>query len=282
VPLGTLSSRLVKARRLLAKRLARSGLSLSGTALTVVLSEAAVSAAVPAPLVSETVRAAALVAAGQLAAVATPAALLTKGVLTAMLMTKLKFVLGMLLTVAVLGATGLAYRAGAQGPPTDTPRVEKPRSELEALRRENELLKLNLEVVLEKVRAQEAELRTLRSQGKPTRPPGAVKDPQLKFDEKKVQPETLDEIERFKKLKALERHKAETLKKMKLDRDKAAEWGRAEEAKKRAPDTDAVKQLEDALKALQAAPKFEEKQRAVEALEQALRKLKAQQQPSKR
>jgi hypothetical protein len=42
----------------------------------------------------------------------------------------------------------------------------KPRSELEALRRENELLKLNLEVVLEKVRAQEAELRTLRGQVK--------------------------------------------------------------------------------------------------------------------
>src|SRR5581483_7406648 len=36
--------------------------------------------------------------------------------------------------------------------------------ELERLRRENELLKLNLEVVLEKVRAQEAELRTLKVQ----------------------------------------------------------------------------------------------------------------------
>src|SRR5262245_6290784 len=40
----------------------------------------------------------------------------------------------------------------------------KPRTELEALRRENELLKLNLEVVLEKVRSQETELRTLRGQ----------------------------------------------------------------------------------------------------------------------
>src|SRR5262249_20414443 len=148
---------LVQARRLLAKRLARSGLSLSGPALAAVLFEGAASA-VPAPLVSETVRAATLVASGQLAAVTTPAALLTKGVLKTMLITKLKFVVGTLLMVVVLGATGLAYRAGAQAPP----RVEKPRSELEALRRENELLKLNLEVVLEKVRAQEAELRTLR------------------------------------------------------------------------------------------------------------------------
>jgi hypothetical protein len=42
------------------------------------------------------------------------------------------------------------------------PAAPRAASELEKLRRENELLKLNLEVVLEKVRAQEAELRTLR------------------------------------------------------------------------------------------------------------------------
>src|SRR5262249_57363409 len=36
--------------------------------------------------------------------------------------------------------------------------------ELEALRKENELLKLNLQVVLEKVRAQEAEVRGLRKE----------------------------------------------------------------------------------------------------------------------
>src|SRR5262249_8537808 len=152
--------RLVKARRLLGKRLARSGLSLA--TLACVLSEGVAPAAVPTPLVLETVRAATLVAAGQLATVTTPAALLTKGVLKTMLMTKLKFAVGMLLMIAVLGATGVAYRVGAQAPPTDSPRVEKPRSELEALRRENELLKLNLEVVLEKVRSQEAELRALR------------------------------------------------------------------------------------------------------------------------
>src|SRR5947209_6337491 len=87
VPEGTLSSRLVKGRRLLARRLARCGLSLSATALASALSEGVTQAAVPAPLVAETVRAATLVAAGQLAAVATPAALLMKGVLTAMLMT---------------------------------------------------------------------------------------------------------------------------------------------------------------------------------------------------
>src|SRR5262249_23517500 len=165
VPQGTLSSRLVKARRLLAKRLSRYGLSLSFAALGSVLSEGTATAAVPAPLVKGTVRAAALVAAGQLAAVTTPAGLLTKGVLKTMLMTKLKLIVGMLLVVGVLGATGLAFRAGAQAPPIDKPRAEKPLSELEALRKENELLKLNLQVVLEKVRAQEAELRALRGPG---------------------------------------------------------------------------------------------------------------------
>src|SRR5215831_2005512 len=45
VPEGTLSSRLVKARRLLARRLGRSGLALSGAALTTLLGEGAAKAA---------------------------------------------------------------------------------------------------------------------------------------------------------------------------------------------------------------------------------------------
>src|SRR5262249_49249883 len=90
---------------------------------------------------------------------------LTMGVLRAMWIAKVKVVGAAVLAVAALGA-GVAYHSEAvwaqqvaQASPA------KPRSELEALRRENELLKLNLEVVLEKVRAQESELRTLR--GKP-------------------------------------------------------------------------------------------------------------------
>jgi hypothetical protein len=162
LPEGTLSSRLARGRRLLAKRLARYGLALSGGALAVALAEGA-SAAVPAPLLFSTARAAALVAAGQLAAVSTPAAVLARGVLQAMFLTKLKLVIGAVMVAVALGATGLAYRAG--GGPAQAqaaPPADKPRSELDALRRENELLKLNLEVVLEKVRAQETELRTLR------------------------------------------------------------------------------------------------------------------------
>jgi hypothetical protein len=85
-----------------------------------------------------------------------------------MLMAKLKMAVGAVMVVVALGTSGLVYRASGQSAPAVTERKpdSKPRSELEALRRENELLKLNLEVVLEKVRAQEAELRTLRGQVK--------------------------------------------------------------------------------------------------------------------
>src|SRR5207249_3634977 len=76
---------------------------------------------------------------------------------------KVKVVGAAVLLVAALGLGGVAYHSEAVwAGQTEQASKAKPRSELEALRRENELLKLNLEVVLEKVRAQEAELRALR------------------------------------------------------------------------------------------------------------------------
>jgi hypothetical protein len=85
-----------------------------------------------------------------------------RGVLQSMFIAKLKLMAGALMVMTALGATGLVYRAAGQPTPAEPRREGKPLSEVEALRRENELLKLNLEVVLEKVRAQEAELRALR------------------------------------------------------------------------------------------------------------------------
>jgi RNA polymerase sigma factor (sigma-70 family) len=165
---GTVASRVARGRNLLAARLARRGVSLSAGALAVALSQGAASAHVPAPLATTTVKAAALVAAGQLAAVSSSVALLLSGVMKAMLLTKVKCLAGLLLVVAlVLGAGGLVDPSvGAQDKPApEKPAAVKPRSELEALRHENELLKLNLTVVLEKVRAQEDELRALKKQG---------------------------------------------------------------------------------------------------------------------
>jgi RNA polymerase sigma factor (sigma-70 family) len=168
LPDGTLSRHLAAGRKLLAERLSRRGVALSGGALAAALSQAAAPAQAAAPLVAVTARAAVFAAAGHLAAVSTPVAVLTKGVLRAMFLTKLKIVAGVLLAASLaLGAGGVAYRSDGAGAAPQEKRLDgKPRSELEALRRENELLKLNLEVVLEKVRAQDAELRTLREKTK--------------------------------------------------------------------------------------------------------------------
>jgi RNA polymerase sigma factor (sigma-70 family) len=166
VPEGTLSGRLTTARRLLAKRLARYGLALSGGALAAALAQGTASACLPAPLIGSTTKAATLVAAGNLAA-AGKVAVVAEGVLKTMFLSKLKLTLGVAFVAVALSVAGLVYQAGSgAGTAQAAGPGDKPPTELEALRKENELLKLNLQVVLEKVRSQEAELHTLRGQVK--------------------------------------------------------------------------------------------------------------------
>jgi RNA polymerase sigma factor (sigma-70 family) len=163
IPEGTLSSRLATARRLLAKRLARYGFAVSGGALAAALTTRA-SASVPAPLVVSTVRVGLRVAAGQAVAFTAPVSL-SKEVVKTMFLAKLKLAMGAVMVVAALGAGGVAYQVGgpraAQAAPDG-----KPVSELEALKRENELLRYNLQLVLEKARALEADVRALKEQAK--------------------------------------------------------------------------------------------------------------------
>ena len=161
---GTLSSRLANGRKLLAARLRRRGVTLAGGALAAALSEGALTAHVPGALVCGTAKAAVLVAVGQLAAVSPPVAVLMKGVLKTMFIAKLKTVADVVaLAVLTLGFGSAAYQTvGAQNVPGASQKAGKPLNEVEALRRENELLKLNLQVVLEKLHAQEVELRTFR------------------------------------------------------------------------------------------------------------------------
>lgn len=101
VPEGTLSSRLATARRMLAQRLGQHGLAISGGVLAVAISQSTASAAVPKGLVVTTVKVA---AAGATVAPAAVAAL-TKGVLKAMLFSKIKVAFAVLLVLALVSGT---------------------------------------------------------------------------------------------------------------------------------------------------------------------------------
>jgi RNA polymerase sigma factor (sigma-70 family) len=129
VPDGTLAARLARGRVMLAKRLARHGLAVSGGSLAVVFAQSAASAGVPDSVVSSTIRAASFFAAGQAAAtgpVSVKAAALTEGVLRAMLMSKLKAVVAVLLVLGfiVTGATVLSGRTTSA--PDGQPATERP------------------------------------------------------------------------------------------------------------------------------------------------------------
>ncbi len=122
VPIGTVSSRLSRARSMLSKRLTRQGLSLSAGSLAVLLARESAAAGMPAGLVGLTVRAASLFAAGGATAMAgaVPAgvAALTEEVLKAMLLSRIKIAVAALVAgvAVVAGGVGLACRAQAAGP----------------------------------------------------------------------------------------------------------------------------------------------------------------------
>jgi RNA polymerase sigma factor (sigma-70 family) len=116
-PQGSLAGRLARARKLLARRLANRGVTLSAGALAAVLSINAASAAVPTSLMSSTVKAATLFAAGQATAaglVPAQVAALTEGVMKGMMLTKLSNVVaGLVVLAAVIFGGGLFYCTAA-------------------------------------------------------------------------------------------------------------------------------------------------------------------------
>jgi hypothetical protein len=168
-----------------------------------------------------------------------------------MLITKLKLAVGAVMVAVALGASGLAYRAAGPAAPAGG----KPLTELEALRRENELLKLNLEVVLEKVRAQEAELRPFRA-GVTNRESRALLEFWLR-DAAKAREEYRKRYESIPDLRTQPGSVSEE------DRRAAkALWERR------------TSELEATLKALRDAPDKESQRRAADALEKALKNLR--------
>jgi RNA polymerase sigma factor (sigma-70 family) len=108
---GTLSGRLARARVLLARRLGRYGVGVAGGALAALLCREA-AARVPGPLLVSTVKAAALVAAGEAAALPAHLAALVEGVNRAMGLSKLKVVALGLLVAGALGGVGVLSYPG--------------------------------------------------------------------------------------------------------------------------------------------------------------------------
>lgn len=141
LPEGTVASRLARARTMLAKRLAKRGVVLSGGTLAAVLAQNVASAGMPASVVTSTISAARLVAAGQLAAggsVSVKVAALAEGVLKAMMIAKLKaalavvLVFGFVITGATMLTSSLAMvqakqPAAAVGPAQEPPKQDKER-----------------------------------------------------------------------------------------------------------------------------------------------------------
>lgn len=124
-PIGTVSTRVTRARQMLRKRLAHQGLALSLGALTAALT-GRMATAMPAPLTASTVRAAALLV-GETGAASLPAniAELIEGAKPVMLWTRFKIAtfLAVILGTLAVGA-GVLARREPPAPPVDTPRAE--------------------------------------------------------------------------------------------------------------------------------------------------------------
>jgi RNA polymerase sigma factor (sigma-70 family) len=141
-PIGTVSSRLSRARSMLAKRLGRRGVTLPVGSLAVLLAQESASAGMPTQLICPTAKAASLFAAGGAATagvVSAEVVSLVGEVLKAMLLGRLKVALAMLLlasaTVLALVPSAAqpdapAVRDAAKGGPSDRPETDVARSPL--------------------------------------------------------------------------------------------------------------------------------------------------------
>jgi RNA polymerase sigma factor (sigma-70 family) len=112
-PVGTVRSRLARARALLRSRLVRRGWAPSAGILTASVAAREATAAVPRSLTRATSNAAARIAAGNSAAEAVSASVLTlmEGVLTAMITTRLKPIVGTLFVLGVVAAGAAIHAA---------------------------------------------------------------------------------------------------------------------------------------------------------------------------
>jgi hypothetical protein len=227
--------------------------------------EGTASAQIPATLVWSTARAAALIAAGQqVAAASASAAILMRGVLKAMFIKKLvNLAVGVVAVTAALSVAGAGYRVAGFGNAAQAA-ADKPVSEVDSLRKEVELLRLNLQIVLEKVRAQEKELQTLR---KPVSPVSVLDG--VRLDNVDLGFALPADRVILDKLNLNFEPSADLI--IKLDELRQQPSGASEKAV-----PDAAREVEVAVKALREARDKDGQRRAAEALEKAMKKLKEQ------
>ena len=186
LPEGTVASRLARGRAKLAKRLARLGLAISGQTLAFTIAQQAASAPLPASILSSTIQAARLLATGQAATagvISTEVVALTEGVLKAMLLTKLKTALALVLAVAVVsaGVAGLVYHVQADEPALQNQeraaKTEQPQAAADHQQLAKELKQMRAEI--ERLRVEVERLRADKA-GK------AIGEPAKPTDEGKV------------------------------------------------------------------------------------------------
>lgn len=112
-PQGTVGTRLARGRILLSRRLARHGLTLSGGLIATVLAQNTATAGVPSLLMSSTIKAAPLIAAGQATAggvISAKVAALTEGVIMNMFLSKIK---GLMAALAIALVGLIAWGVGS-------------------------------------------------------------------------------------------------------------------------------------------------------------------------
>jgi RNA polymerase sigma factor (sigma-70 family) len=126
-PLGTVLSRLARARQILRDRLTQRGITLSTAVLTAALAENAVTAAVPAAYLDQTMKAAVVFAANKAAAagaVSAHAATLAEGVLRSMYFSTLRCVAGLVLAVGIISTAVYSQQGAGKELPENTQRKD--------------------------------------------------------------------------------------------------------------------------------------------------------------
>jgi RNA polymerase sigma factor (sigma-70 family) len=180
-PVGTVGSRLARARARLAKRLSRHGLPVSVGALSMALSQGEATAVVSPPLIAATVKAASWLAAGQAltaSVVSANVALLVKGVMQSMFLTNVKIAVVSLLVLGVAGAGGASLAYQIAGTPAKETAVyvqdpkgpsdpEKLKQEIEQLKKELQQMRDEMQVLKSKLVASGQDSQELLYQDKP-------------------------------------------------------------------------------------------------------------------